>query len=454
VSDSSRALDLAERACRLTEGDEADALVQTQRSGFARFADSVVHQPTLIVDESVTVRIAREGRVGCASTNRTDDEGLAEAARRAAEIADRAPADPGFPGLQPAVEAPAVDGFDEQTSAEGPSDQAERAWSAIEAAGDLGLYGYYTSGVTELGVASTTGLSVSQAMTDATVLALAASEGRSGYAEATSWKAGEIDPPRVAHEAAEKANRTAGAHDLEPGTYRAVLEPYAFAELLWYFAYSSLGALALLEGRSFLSGRIGEKLFHPAFSLYDDGSDPHGLPKAFDFEGVPKQRVAIVESGVAKDVVWDRRCAAQADRESTGHALAAPAQSFGPLPFNLSVPGGGANMEELAELVGEGIYVTRLHYVNLVDPREGLITGMTRDGTFRIEGGRVTQPLVNLRFTTSFPELAASVLGLGREVTLVNGSDFYGERYPFGSLVPAVATETFTVVGTGSGPGL
>jgi PmbA protein len=111
-------------------------------------------------------------------------------------------------------------------------------------------------------------------------------------------------------------------------------------------------------------------------------------------------------------------------------------------------------VDELAELVGDGIYVTRLHYVNLVDPREGLITGMTRDGTFRIEGGRVTEPLANLRFTTSFPALAATVLGLGQDVTLVNGSDFYGERYPFGSLVPAVATETFTVVGTGSGPGL
>ena len=447
-------MDLAERACRAADGDEADALVQAQRSGFARFADSVVHQPTLIVDEAVTVRVTREGRVGCASTNRTDDEGLAEAARRAGEIADSAPPDPAFPGLQPPVEAPGVDGFDDETGAEGPSDQAARAWSAIEGAGDLGLYGYYTSGVTELAVASTTGLAVAQSMTDATVLALAASDTCSGYAEATSWKAGEIDPAEVAREAAEKAERTAGAQDLEAGTYRAVLEPYAFAELLWYFAYSSLGALALLEGRSFLSGRIGEHLFDPAFSLYDDGEDPRGLPKAFDFEGVPKRKVAIVEDGVARDVVWDRRTAGRAGRESTGHALAAPAQAFGPLPFNLSVPGGDADMDELAKQVGDGIYVTRLHYVNLVDPREGLITGMTRDGTFRIEGGRVTEPLPNLRFTTSFPKLAASLLGLGRDVTLVNGSDFYGERYPFGSLVPAVATEVFTVVGTGSGPGL
>jgi predicted Zn-dependent protease len=233
-----------------------------------------------------------------------------------------------------------------------------------------------------------------------------------------------------------------------------VLEPYAFAELLWYFGYTSLSALALLEQRSYLSGRIGEQIFDPAFSLYDDGTAAGSFPKAFDFEGVPKQRVPIVEEGVVKDVVWDRRTAARAGRESTGHALSAPAQAYGPQPFNLTVPAGDASIDELVAKVEDGIYVTRLHYLNIVDPREGLITGMTRDGTFRIENGQVTKPLVNLRFTTSFPDLAASVLGLGSEARLVNQSDFYGERYPFGALVPAIATGAFTVVGSGSGPGL
>ena len=174
-------------------------------------------------------------------------------------------------------------------------------------------------------------------------------------------------------------------------------------------------------------------------------------------EGVPKQPVLIVEEGVARDVVWDRRTAKQAGdgHLSTGHALAPPAQAFGPIPFNLAMSGGNAaSVDELAELVGDGIYVTRLHYLGVVDPREGIITGMTRDGTFRIEGGKVTTPVVNLRFTTSFPALAAGLLGLTEETTLVNRSDFYDERYPFGTLVPAVATDSFTVVGTGSGPGL
>jgi predicted Zn-dependent protease len=452
-----RALDLATRAVEAAEGDEADASVHLERSGFARFADSAVHQPTLITDESVTVRVVRDGRVGCATTNRTDDDGLAAAAARAGEAADSSPVDPGFPGLQEPATPPDAEGYDETTAALTPEEQAESAATAIAAAPELGLYGYYTSAVTELAVASTTGHSVAQAITDASVLALAASDEASGYAEATSWRAGDLDPAAVAREAAEKAARTKGADTIEADTYRAVLEPYAISELLFYFGFTSLNALALLEGRSYLSGRLGERLFDESFTLWDDGLDPRGYPKAFDLEGVPKQRVAIVEEGVARDVVWDRRTAKQANdgHVSTGHGLSAPAQGFGPIPFNLSMAGGdAASVDDLAERVGDGIYVTRLHYLGVVDPREGIITGMTRDGTFRVESGKVTKPLVNLRFTTSFPALAAGLLGLTQDVTLVNRSDFYDERYPYGTLVPAVATDSFTIVGTGSGPGL
>ena len=414
-----------------------------------------MHQPTLISDETLTLRVVRDGKVGCASTNRTDDEGVQEAARRAAEAADSARPDPDYAGLQPPSEVPEVEGFDEATAALTPEEQAAAAGAAIEAAPGYGLYGYFTSGVTEIAVSSSTGHAVAQTMTDASVLAIAASDQESGYAEATSWRAGELDPAAVAQEAAEKAARTKDAVEIEAGTHAAVLEPYAFSELLWYFGFSSLGALSFLEERSYLSGRLGQQLFHESFTLADDGLDPRGLPKAFDFEGTPKQRVVLVEDGVAKDVVWDRRTAKRAGgRVSTGHALAPPAQGFGPIPFNLSVEGGNASRDELVERVENGIYVTRLHYLGVVDPREGIITGMTRDGTFRIEGGKVTKPVVNLRFTTSFPKLVEALLGLGNDVELVNRNDFYDERYPFGTLVPTVATGAFTIVGTGSGPGL
>jgi PmbA protein len=450
------ALDLAGRALRAAEGDEALAVVQSERSGMARFAGSEVHQPTLIENEIVELQVVRDGRLGIASANRIDDEGLRTLAARAGEAADSAPADPDFPGLAPPSEPPNVSGFDEEAAALGPDDQARLAAAAIDAS-ELDLYGFFTSGATELALASTTGLEVSQAMTDVAVLALAAVDGASGYAEQTGWRLGDVDPAGAAAAATEKAKLTRGASELEPGSYRAVLEPPAFAELLAYFSYDAFGALGLIEERSYSFDKIGKQVFDERFSLADDALDPGGLPKAFDFEGTPKQRVQLVEHGVLRDVVWDRVTAKRAGggRLSTGHAPPSSVRHWGPLAFSLSVAGGEAESpEQLADAVGDGIYVTRLHYLSIVDPREGIVTGMTRDGTFRIRGGKVADPLVNLRFTVSVPQLLAELPGLTRDPVLLNHNAYYDERYATGLLSPAVATSRFDVTGTGSSPGV
>jgi predicted Zn-dependent protease len=450
------ALEVARAALAAADGD-AEAVAHVERSGLARFAGSEVHQPTLIENIVVTLRVVRDSRSGVATTNKVDEAGLAQLARRAADAADSAPADEAFPGLAPPVETPRVEGNDQETAGLGPGDQARLAAAAIDAAGEVPVFGFFTSAATELAVASSTGLSVEQRMTDATALVVAADEGRSGYAEQTAWRARDIDSATVAREAAAKAERTAGSRELEPRAYKAVLEPYAFADLLEYFAHDSFGALGLLEERSYLTGRLGEKIFDEKISIADDSLDPRGLPKAFDFEGTPKQRVELVENGIARGVVWDRRTAAQARNgvESTGHAPPIESREWGPLPYALSVaPGEAESVEELAELVGDGIYITRLHYLGVVHPREGVITGMTRDGTFRIRDGKIAEPLVNLRFTVAVPDLLREVYGLTKRVALVNSQNFYGERYPYGVLAPALASARFTITGVGSKPGI
>jgi PmbA protein len=455
----SAALELAGRALAhvAAAADEAEVSVHSERSGLARFAGSTQHQPTLVDDTVVTVRAVRDGRVGVAVTNRTGDDGLREVAARAADAAERVRADPDFPGLPEAAASANPDGYDDETAALGPAEQARLAASAIAATGGTAAYGFFTSGTTELAVASTTGLEAGQRVTDATVVVLAAAEGLSGYATQTASAVSDVDPEACATEAAEKAARTAGAAELEAGVYRAVLEPYALAEMLQYFAWDSFGALGLLEERSYLAGRIGERIFDEKVSIADDGLDARGLPKAFDFEGVAKERVPLVENGVARGVVWDRRTAKRAggDARTTGHAPPATWQAYGPLAFAISMEGGDADStEELVSAVGDGIYVTRVHYLGIVDPRGGVLTGMTRDGTFRIRDGKIAEPLVNLRFTVAVPNMLADVPALSRRVTLVNQSDFYGERYPFGALVPAIATAHFNITGSGSTPGI
>jgi PmbA protein len=450
------ALDIAHAALQATTG-EAEAIAHVERSGLARFAGSEVHQPTLIENALVTLRVVRESRAGVATTNKVDADGFAELARRASDAAESAPSDDTFPGLAPPAETPEVEGFDEDTARLGPDEQARLAGAAIEAGAEAPVYGFFTSAVSELAVASTTGVSVHQPMTDATALVVAADEGWSGYAERTAWRAGEIDPAAVAREAAEKGKRTQGAGEIDPGVYRVVLEPYAFGDLLDLFSHDSLGALGLLEKRSYFTGRLGDKVFDERISIADDALDPRGLPKAFDFEGTPKQRVQLVENGVALGVVWDRATAARATNgaQSTGHAPPAELRDWGPQPSALSVsPGDVESMEELKELVADGLYITRLHYLGVVHPREGIITGMTRDGTFRIRDGKIAEPLVNLRFTVAVPELLRHVVGLTKDVSLVNSQNFYGERYPYGVRAPALAAERFTITGLGSKPGI
>lgn len=450
------ALDVANAALEAA-GGEAEAVGHVEHSGLARFAESEVHQPTLIENAMVTLRVVHGNRTGIATTNKIDAPGLAELARRAADAAESAPPDESFPGLAPPADPPAVEGYDEETAALGPGDQAHLAAASIDAGGDVPVYGFFTSAASELAVVSSTGLSMHQRMTDATALVVAADENGSGYAEQTAWRTSGIDPTAVAREAAEKAQRTRGAAEIEPHVYRAVLEPYAFADLLDYFSHDSFGALGVLDKRSYFTDRLGQKVFDEKISIADDALDPRGLPKAFDFEGTPKRRVQLVEAGIARNVVWDRATAAQAGNgaESTGHAPPAELRDWGPLPSALSVlPGDAESVEELAELVGDGLYITRLHYLGVVHPREGIITGMTRDGTFRIRDGKIAEPLVNLRFTVAVPDLLRDILGLTNKTALVNSQNFYGERYPYGVMAPAIASERFTVTGVGSKPGI
>jgi len=240
-------LEIAERALSFATVDDAEALVMAERSGFARFAAGEVHQPTLIDNALVQLHLIREGRSAVASTNRTDDEGLAEVARRAADALDYASPNPELAPLAPPADYSAVEGYDEQTAALGADDQARLAEAAIGASDGFGLYGYFTSGVVELSIASTTGLRASQSSTDATCLALAADDSASGYAMQTSWRVEELDPAAVAAEAAEKAGRTRDAAEVEPTKFRAVLEPYAIAEILFYCSFDMFNGLALLE---------------------------------------------------------------------------------------------------------------------------------------------------------------------------------------------------------------
>ena len=192
------------------------------------------------------------------------------------------------------------------------------------------------------------------------------------------------------------------------------------------------------EGRSFAEpGRVvGSELV----TIWDDGTDPAGLPMPFDYEGVGKQRVMLLERGVCRDVVYDAQTAARAGRRSTGHGLPAP-NTWGPFPINMFMAPGDTPREDLVAGMERGLLVTRFHYTNPVHPKLAIVTGMTRDGTFLVEGGRIVAPVRNLRYTQSYLEALAGVEAVSRERRLVKG--MLG-----GALVPAVRIASWTFTGT------
>ena len=416
---------------RLAPGDEVEALVCTERSGLARFAASEIHQPTLIDERDVQLR---------RGARRPRGLGLDEPARRRrprrarpGERRRRPRArrvDP-TPPARAARRLPEVEGFDEETAALSPAEQARLARGGDRCAPAVGLYGYFTSGVTELAVASTTGLRASQRVTDATCLVLAAGDGASGYAAATAGARARSTPPRSP---ARRPRRPAdeGARRAEPGSYRAVLEPYALAELLDYFACDAFNGLGLIEERSFFAGRIGERVVRREVSIADDALDPRGLPKAFDFEGTPKRRVDArrARGRPRRRYGTARRPRAGAGLESTGHALPPRAARLrGPsrrARWRRARPG---RRTSWPSVVGDGIWVTRAALPQRRRPARGhhhrhdARRHLPRP---RRQGRRAArQPALHGR---SVPDAARGrPRRSSRERTLVNRSEFYGD---------------------------
>ncbi|HID06242.1 MAG TPA: TldD/PmbA family protein, partial [Armatimonadetes bacterium] len=214
-----------------------------------------------------------------------------------------------------------------------------------------------------------------------------------------------------------------------------VLEEEAVATLLMMLAYMGLGARAVQEGRSFMCERFGERIMSECVTIYDDALNTEGLPQPFDYEGVPKQKVVCIESGVAKAVVYDTYTAAREGKQSTGHALPQP-NPWGPYPTNLFMSTGELTLEEMISTTERGLLITRFHYVNPVHPKRTVITGMTRDGTFLIEDGRVTHGVRNLRFTQSILDALSCVDAISRTRKLCDST-----------VAPAVKVNQFAFTG-------
>jgi predicted Zn-dependent protease len=416
-SDETDVRALLQKVLSYSRAEQTEVVYQGTESALTRFANNYIHQNVAESNHDLRVRAVVGKRIGVATTNRLDDEALRKVTEQALEIARIQPENPEFhslPSPQPITQAP---GYSEATASFTSEERARRVGIIVRLAKERGLEsaGAFSTTTNYVAVANSLGIFAYEPRTDSECHAVIMADAQgSGYTQRMATDASTLDFEQMAHEAVQKAERSRHPIDIELGEYPVVLDAYAVGDMLQNLVFMGLTATAVQEERSFMNGQFGKQLVSPLVTIYDDGHDPAGLPQAFDYEGVPKQRVAMIEHGIANAVVYDSFTAMREGKTNTGHALPAP-NSYGPLPLNTMMEAGEASMETLLKGIERGLYVTRFHYTNVVHPVKTLFTGMTRDGTFLIEHGELTRPVKNLRFTQNILDALREVQAIGRE---------------------------------------
>jgi predicted Zn-dependent protease len=406
-------LALAQEVLRAAGEAEAELYLRVAERGCARFAIGELGQHMQLAEPQAVVRVARGARVAETVTSRLDRGALVDAVRatgRAATLVPEVEAFPGFTrGDEPA--GPSPDRCVAATANATPEERVERLAPVLSAIRDAGLV--------SAGMLETTAVSHAMATTggcarsyDATLasfrvwaLATPGAGGPAGYGGQVHADVGALRLAEETERAIRVCRMSKEPASLEAGSYDVVMEPEAVTELLEWLAAIRLGERITGEGVDLVED-----------PLSDDPALGFGAP--FDREGTWKRRVPLVENGVARAILYDRTCAARMGAASTGSAqLPAPGSDGGVGPTSLMLGAGtAAGVDDLLAGVRRGLYVCRLHYVNgLLDPRRAVMTGLTRDGCFLVENGKIGRAVGNLRFTDSLLEGLARCDGMTRE---------------------------------------
>jgi predicted Zn-dependent protease len=408
--------------------DGAEASLIGGSLGVTRFADNEVHQSTQRDRELLSVRVVSGGRAARSETSDLTLQGLRNVARQARVMAELLP-EPKHPIDLPGPQSyAAVESFDPDTERASPLDRMALAGRAIIRAhkDKLDASGYVATryGPTDLGydgdgpyaIANSRGLFCYHAGTRATMsVTMHKKEGLSGWSESESFALAALDASRLSERAAGKALVGGEPRNLKPGRYTVVLEPAAVAALLQFLA-QSVGAEDVATGRSFLSGRLGSRVAKEEITILDDHTHPlhRGVP--FDVEGIVRRKVTIIEEGVAQGPVRSLDSALRYGGDPTGHKATSALFGDVEVASHLVMQGGRQRLDELVSGTPAGILVTRFWYVRMVEPRSLLLTGVTRDGTFLIEGGEIVAPVANMRFNVSLLDLLNHVQAMGEPV--------------------------------------
>jgi PmbA protein len=427
---------IVERVLKLSDADETEVEIDVTTDALTRFANNMIHQNVAEQTLSISVRTVVDGRTARVTTNKTDEESLRRAASTAMSLARNEPKNPDLLPMLRQQKYQKVARFFAATAESTPQDRARAVKRVCQMADKAKqtAAGIFSSGSMQNVFANSRGLFAQHQQTRSEFSVTILEEHSSGWAKFNSPDIRNIDPDELAARASRKAADSRNPREIPAGHYTTILQPPAVLDLLGFLFYDFAGT-AVLDKRSCFTGRMGTKLFGENILLWDDVYHPLQTGEPFDGEGVPKQRVLLVDRGVPKNLVYSRATAKKMKAKPTGHGFSLP-NDYGEAPMNLVFAGGDKSMDEMVRSTEQGILVTRLWYIREVDPYEKILTGMTRDGTFLVENGRVAGGIRNFRFNQSILEMLSKVEMLGPAVRAA------GEE-SFEMVVPAMKVRDF-----------
>lgn len=414
---------ILEAALAKSKATETDIVFIGNETGLTRFANSAIHQNVFENNNRIFFRSIIGKKVGVSSTNSLVPADLNKALVNSYEIAFNQPENEHFPGLPGPAKYKVINTFDDVTARFSPRDRAKVVKQIVKIcdAKKFTMAGAFSTSSGEIAVINSKGVWAYQPLSTASINMIAMSDTSSGYAAGLSRKVNKIDFEMLAHRAVEKCDESQNPLSVDPGDFEVILEPAAVAALLEWMNYIGFGGKSFQDKQSFLAGKIGKKVTSPMISVTDDGLDGSAIAFPFDFEGVPKKKVSIINKGIAKGVVYDRLLAKKEKKKSTGHALTPDEAGEGSFAMNLAMSPGKASGDQMISKVKKGILVTRFHYINgFIDTPNAVLTGMTRDGTFLIENGEITGGIKNLRFTDRMLRSLGTAQAVSKETELVD----------------------------------
>ena len=409
------------RLVKQTKADGVSLCAHAKTRRVFRFAYEAIHQDLIQESVGVTVKVLRDHRVGVASTDTLEPTSLKRCVQAAAEIARHSPSQPEWPPLPSGHRLSVKTDYVTATarhSATACVASLKHLFRICQGAGAT-LAGSLVTGEDEFVVVNSSRVACYAASTVCGAKLVTMFGPLSGYASGIHRDIESLDLEALLKRSLSQSLHRQPPVALPVGAYEVILEPEAVADLVGWLGYTAFGAKSVEERTSFLAGRMGEQVMDPQITLYDDGGETEGLRIPFDFEGTPKRRVVLIDRGMAAGIVYDAVYGARFGHVSTGHAMP-PDEVDGPLPLHLGMMPGRTTLPAMIRACQRGLLIPRFHYVNgLLNPREALMTGLTREGACLIEHGKVTSPVKTLRFTQSLLEAFSRVLGISKERRLI-----------------------------------